>query len=66
MPPGEILLAELKAKRITQAEFALRTSLTPEHVGQPHRLVLTARPEEKRHRPEELLVVGRVIRGDPR
>jgi HTH-type transcriptional regulator / antitoxin HigA len=34
IPPGELILAELKARGITQAEFALRTSLSAKHINQ--------------------------------
>jgi HTH-type transcriptional regulator/antitoxin HigA len=44
-PPGEIILAELKAKGLTQAEFALRTSLSAKHINQLIKGITTLSPD---------------------
>ncbi|WP_197417581.1 ImmA/IrrE family metallo-endopeptidase [Mycobacterium sp. GA-2829] len=44
-PPGEIILTELKARGLTQAEFAVRTSLSAKHINQLIKGITTLSPE---------------------
>jgi len=41
--PGAVILAELKARGLTQAEFALRTSLSAKHINRTLPLLWSAR-----------------------
>jgi HTH-type transcriptional regulator/antitoxin HigA len=43
--PGDIILAELKAKGLSQAEFALRTSLSAKHINQLIKGITTLSPD---------------------
>ncbi|MGW0251897.1 helix-turn-helix domain-containing protein [Nocardia goodfellowii] len=45
IPPGEIIQSELNARGLTQAEFALRTSLSAKHVNQLIKGIVNLSPD---------------------